>query len=317
MQSPAVQEQLHARSTGTTVLGIKQRELRKIMLQLPPLSEQKAIARILGSLDEKIELNRRMNETLEGIADALFESWFVDFDPVRAKSENREVGFPKGITAMFPDTLEDSEIGEIPSGWQTRRIDELATINGLMLRKEDPLETVEYIEISEVLKGEIAKVSHFDRGQEPSRARRRLRHGDTVLSTVRPDRKSFFLCLNPPPNLIASTGFAVISPVEAPWSWIHAALTRDEVFSQLGRHADGGAYPAVRPEILGSYQTCWPSRKEPPELFHRLAAPLYEQAQRNRAESKTLTALRDSLLPRLFSGELRVATILRAGASAT
>ena len=87
MQSERVQEQLRSRATGTTVLGIKQSELRKVLLPLPPIEEQHAIAHILGTLDEKIELHRRMNETLEAMAHALFKSWFVDFDPVRAKAE--------------------------------------------------------------------------------------------------------------------------------------------------------------------------------------------------------------------------------------
>jgi len=103
MQSDAVQEQLRARATGTTVLGIKQSELRKVVLSLPPINEQRAIAYILGTLDDKIELNRQMNETLEAMARALFKSWFVDFEPVRAKAEGRDPGLPKHIAGLFPD----------------------------------------------------------------------------------------------------------------------------------------------------------------------------------------------------------------------
>jgi type I restriction enzyme S subunit len=89
MQSEDVQDQLYARASGTTVLGIKQSELRKVLLTLPPLSEQRAIAHILGTLDDKIELNRRMNETLEAMARALFKSWFEDCDPVRVKAADQ------------------------------------------------------------------------------------------------------------------------------------------------------------------------------------------------------------------------------------
>ena len=101
MQSTEVQDQLRARATGTTVLGIKQSELRKVSLKLPPLAEQLAIAQILGTLDDKIELNRRINETLECIARTIFKSWFVDFDPVHAKAEGRDVGLPKHIADPF------------------------------------------------------------------------------------------------------------------------------------------------------------------------------------------------------------------------
>ena len=84
------------------------------VIRLPPLEEQRAIAHVLGTLDDKIELNRRMNATLEAMARALFRSWFVDFDPVRAKMEGRDTGLPKDIADLFPDRLVDSELGEIP-----------------------------------------------------------------------------------------------------------------------------------------------------------------------------------------------------------
>ena len=90
--------------------------LRTIEIPVPSLPEQRAIAHILGTLDDKIELNRRMNEPLEAMAQALFKSWFVDFDPVRAKAEGRDTGLPKEIADLFPDSFEDSELGEIPRG---------------------------------------------------------------------------------------------------------------------------------------------------------------------------------------------------------
>ena len=124
MQSDDVQDQLRARATGTTVLGIKQKELRQIELALPPISEQQTIAHILGTLDDKIELNRRMNETLEEMARALFKSWFVDFEPVRAKMEGRDTGLPPDVAALFPDRLVDSELGEIPEGWEVGVLDD-------------------------------------------------------------------------------------------------------------------------------------------------------------------------------------------------
>ena len=125
MQSAPVQHQLHARATGTTVLGIKQKELRQIGLALPPLPEQRAIAYILGTLDDKIELNRRMNETLESMARALFKSWFVDFAPVRAKMAGRNTGLPKHLADLFPDRLVESELGNIPEGWEVKALGDL------------------------------------------------------------------------------------------------------------------------------------------------------------------------------------------------
>ena len=132
------QEDLAARATGTTVVGIKQSVLRKIDLAFPSFLDQRAIAHILGTLDDKIELNRKTNETLEAIAQALFKSWFVDFDPVRAKAEGRPTGLPADISDLFPDSFEDSELGEIPRGWEIAPLgDHIDLIKGRSYRSDE------------------------------------------------------------------------------------------------------------------------------------------------------------------------------------
>ena len=102
--------------------------LRTLEIPLPPLPEQRAIAHILGTLDDKIELNRHMNETLEEMARALFKSWFIDFDPVRARMEGRDTGLPKDIADFFPDRLVESELGEIPEGWEVKALGEIVEL---------------------------------------------------------------------------------------------------------------------------------------------------------------------------------------------
>lgn len=283
-------------------------ELSSLEILLPPLAEQKAIAAVLGALDDKIELNRRMNATLEAMARALFQSWFVDFDPVRAKLDGREpVGLDSDTAAFFPEHFDHGEHDMLPVGWGLVAIEEVCAINAWTLGKYDDMETLEYVEISEVSRGNITNIANYQRGEEPSRARRRLRHGDTVLSTVRPDRGSYFLSLNPPENRVCSTGFAVLTPSKVPWSYLHVALTLPEVSDHLGQMADGGAYPTVRPEVIGAMQVSLPKNPKVLEAFHRTCAPLFEQAEANRTQSRTLATLRDTLLPRLLSGELKVA----------
>lgn len=258
------------------------------------------------ALDDKIELNRRMNETLEAMARAIFKSWFVDFDPVKAKAEGKT---PKGcspeMTNLFPDSFTDSDLGPIPTGWRIGKIDDVSETNARTLGKDDHLDVIEYVEISQVNRGDIAGTTVYRRGKEPSRARRRLRHGDTVLSTVRPERKAYFLCLDPSEQLIASTGFAVVSPHPNTWAFVHSALTMPTVFDYLGHIADGGAYPAVRPEIISSYEIVIPS-DELIASYHQQCAPLYETAALNRRESRTLASIRDALLPKLLGGEIRI-----------
>ena len=294
---------------GATRNALTKGMIEDLSIPLPPLPVQRAIADILGSLDDKIEVNRKMNETLEAMARTTFRSWFIDFDPVHAKSKGRQ---PDGMNAetakLFPSSFQDTEMGKIPKGWTVKQVSEVADINTWTLGKNDDLNPIEYVEISEVNRGDIGNIQIFERGQEPSRARRRLRHGDTVMSTVRPDRRSYFLCLQPSPHLIASTGFALLSPMKVPWSFLHAGLTQGEVFEYLGQHADGGAYPAVRPEIIGQLNMAIPDNDAVLGAFHEVCAGLFEIADGNRRQTGVLSQVRDSLLPRLLTGELSVPT---------
>lgn len=303
---------LQSMDVGSANPTLNRNHVHPITINWPPLAEQKAIAAVLGALDDKIELNRRMNATLEAMARALFQCWFVDFDPVRAKLDGRPpAALDPATVALFPEHFAHGEHDMLPIGWRLAAIEEVCTINAWTLGKNDDLETLEYVEISEVSRGNIANIATYTRGEEPSRARRRLRHGDTVLSTVRPDRGSYFLAQNPPENRVASTGFAVLTPTKVPWSFLHAALTLPEVSDHLGQMADGRAYPAVRPEIIGVMQVALPNEPKILEAFHRTCAPLFEQAEANRAQSRTLATLRDTLLPKLLSGELSVASVVK------
>src|ERR1035438_952775 len=115
---------------GATMPSLNQEILSRLPLPVPTIDEQQNIATVLGALDDKIELNRTINEALEAMARALFKSWFVDFDPVSAKAEGRDTGLPESVAALFPDSFEDSELGEIPAGWTVEPIDSLADAIG-------------------------------------------------------------------------------------------------------------------------------------------------------------------------------------------
>lgn len=303
-----IKQKLISLSEGSTVPHLNMSEIRKLEIpELPPIPYQHGITELLGAMDDSVELNRYMNTRLEALARAIFKSWFIDFDPVRAKAEGKQpFGMDEEAATLFPSEFDDSELGEIPKGWRSTCISELADLNSYSLGKNDPLDSLKYIEISEVKQGEIGNIQTFRRGEEPSRARRRLRHGDTVISTVRPDRGSYFLCLNPSKNMIASTGFTVVTPKDAPWSFVYEVLTRQQTIEYFGQQADGGAYPAIKPEVIGDIQVAMPENKEILGYYHRIVGPLLELADQNRKQSKTLASIRDALLPKLLSGELRI-----------
>ena len=303
----AARNELRRLATGAAQQNLSGEVIKRLRIPFPTLAVQRAIAHILGTLDDKIELNRRTNETLEAMARALFKSWFVDFDPVHAKAAGRQPSSMDAATAaLFPSEFVESELGRIPKGWRAARVDTLCALNAWTLAIADELDRIEYIEISEVSKGDVRQVQAYDRGSEPSRARRRLRHGDTVLSTVRPDRGSYFACLNPPPTLIASTGFATLTPQRVPWSFLFCGMTQPAIFDYLGQHADGGAYPSVRPSIIGEMLVATPDCERLCKRFHEFAEALLLRADANRRESRVLADLRDTLLPRLLSGELPI-----------
>ncbi|MGI8424102.1 MAG: restriction endonuclease subunit S [Chloroflexota bacterium] len=304
MQSEDVQDQLRARASGTTVLGIKQSELRKVLLTLPPIDEQRAIAHILGTLDDKIELNRRMNETLEAMARALFQSWFVDFDPVHAKAEGRDPDLPQPLADLFPDSFEDSELGEIPRGWQVGKLADFAALNPESWSKESWPATIQYVDLSNTKWGRIESVTTYARDDAPSRAQRVLRPGDTIVGTVRPGNGSYAFVADE--GLTGSTGFAALRPQRPEYrEFVYLATTTADNIEALAHLADGGAYPAVRPEVVTRTQAL----RAPAAVvaaFSNAAAPLLGRMGASVSESRTLAALRDTLLPKLISGELRV-----------
>lgn len=297
---------INSMDSGSAIPSTSRDSFYALPVRVPALEEQRAIARVLGTLDDKIELNRRTNETLEGIARALFKSWFVDFDPVLVKAEGHDTRLAHAVAELFPGSMQDSEMGEIPAGWHVGKVEEVAEINKETLSKNDPLNAIDYVEISEVMRGGIGSLVRYERGTEPSRARRRIRHGDTLLSTVRPDRGAYFLALNPEDTLIASTGFAVLTPKGGHWAFLYSLAARPRVGEYLARFADGGVYPAVRSEVIGKIPVALPPSIEPIVHFEKVARPLYEKADANRKHSKALAILRDTLLPKLISGEIRI-----------
>ena len=304
MQSASVQDQLHARATGTTVLGIKQSELRKIKLTLPPFWEQLTIAHILGTLDDKFELNRRMNETLETMARALFKSWFVDFEPVRAKAEGRDTGLPQEIADLFPDSFEDSELGEVPKGWSVGTLGDVALLNPESWSKNTRPDVISYVDLSNTKWGYIEAVTNYALNDAPSRAQRVLRPLDTIVGTVRPGNGSYAFIAED--GLTGSTGFAVLRPrkvVNA--EFIYLAATSSENIEALTHLADGGAYPAVRPEVVAASQVIIPDDNVLTQ-FSLNTSNILSRIASNERESRTLAMQRDVLMPKLLSGEIRI-----------
>ncbi|MEZ2147031.1 restriction endonuclease subunit S [Bradyrhizobium sp. DN5] len=299
---PAFQEHLRAHTKpGSTVDRIHLKEFPKFPIVLPPRPEQDAIANLLGSLDDKIELNRRMAATLEETARALFKSWFVNFDPVRAKAEGHLSSLPDATAAFFPSYFDD---GGMPEGWRSGTLADVAHLNPESRGSDTSQDKVAYVDLANTKWGVIEEIQHFTSGDAPSRAQRVLRPGDTILGTVRPGNGSYSLVAFD--GMIGSTGFAVLRP-KAPQlrEFVYLAATSGENIEALAALADGGAYPAVRPNVVAETPCCVPSA-EVIEAFHQMCGSLVDGIEAARSESTELCGLRATLLPRLISGELRI-----------
>lgn len=302
LQTGPLRDDLLSRATGSVAQGIRQSELLEVTVIYPEISEQRRIAEILGALDDKIELNRRMAATLEEIGRAIFKSWFVDFDPVRAKAEGRPTGLPPEIDALFPDSLQDSELGPIPQGWDVATLADVSKLNPESWTRQNRPPNLKYVDLSNTKWGRIQEVTDYSAAQAPSRAQRILRVGDTIVGTVRPGNGSYALIAET--GLTGSTGFAVLRPLHCHLrSYVYLAATSQERIKELASLADGGAYPAVRPEVV----TQTPVVIAPQQLFNqfeRIAGSLMNRIASACVESEALATIRETLLPKLIACEL-------------
>jgi len=281
--------------------------MAEAILPCPPFPTQKAIAHILGTLDDKIELLRQMNETLEAMVRALFKSWFVDFDPVKKKAEGLPTGLPPEIDALFPDSFEDSELGEIPKEWVVDKLSFLCELNAECWSAKNHPSCIKYLDLTSVKNGEIVNIEPYSYEEAPSRARRVLRKYDTIIGTVRPGNRSFSYIDED--GLTGSTGFAVLHPLATYTAEIiYLASTQDEMIDYYTHLADGGAYPAISPNLITSQQIVIASI-EVQKAFHIYSMQMVDKFYSNFHDMKLLMMLRDMLLPKLISGELEVKDI--------
>lgn len=283
LAAPSAIRWLKDHAVGAVMPNLNADIIRRLEIRLPPPNVQIAIAQCLGSLEEKIELNRQMNATLEEMARILFEHWFVDF--------NRTAG-------------------KMPNEWRCGSIYDVAELNPESWSLRTRPETIEYVDLSNTKWGRIEATTAFASADAPSRAQRVLRAGDSIIGTVRPGNGSFSLVRRN--GLTGSTGFAVLRPrLPASSAFVYLAATRPEVISTLAHLADGGAYPAVRPELVAQQPAVIPT-PQVLEDFAAVADPLLARIGHAEEESRTLAELRDLLLPKLLSGELRVRDAERA-----
>ena len=308
-KSPKTRSVLTSLSKGSVQQVINLSDLQQLEMDVPSLEVQKAISHILGTLDDKIELNQKMNQTLEEIAKAIFKSWFVDFDPVRAKAEGRPTGLPPEISDFFPDELVDSEIGEIPKGWEVKTISDLAECAGgatPSTKNPDFWEDGRHMWTSPKDLSASKSIHLLETDRKITEAGlKKISSGLLPIGTVLLSSRApvGYLALTTEPTAI-NQGYIALKPKNGVSNyfllhWCQSNL--DEIknrasgttFAEISKAAFR-PIPAVEPcnDVMGR--------------FHKFVAPLYERVLISSKEIKTLSELRDTLLPKLISSELRI-----------
>ncbi len=303
------QHKLLANTSSSGVPSIAQpvSYLRTIEIPLPPLSDQRAIAHILGTLDDKIELHRKMNRTLEAMAQAIFKSWFVDFDPVRAKSEGRQSpGLKPEIAALFPDAFENSELGEIPRGWEVVPLPEAIAVNPTRVLRKG--EVTPYLDMANMpTQGHTPDVV-VDR---PFGSGMRFVNGDTLVARITPclenGKTAYVDFLEDGQVGWGSTEYIVLCPKPPLPEEFAYCLARNDGFREFAIQSMTGSSGRQRVpvESLSHYLVVAPP-EQIAKRFGSVARSLFARASDATQESRGLAALRDTLLPKLISGELRV-----------
>lgn len=340
--SPEFQEVIREKTIhGSTTDRLSIKEMPSFKIQLPDIRTQFGIVNILKSIDSKLQLNQQINKTLEQMAQTLFKSWFVDFEPVKAKVAVLEAGGSqeeatlaamttisgkdadslvifeqeqpakfaelKATAELFPLAMQESELGEIPEGWAVSELSSVALLNTSSWTKKTAPEILNYVDLANTKWGVINSVEKYNFADAPSRARRILKPLDTIVGTVRPGNGSYAYINKE--GLTGSTGFAVLTPKQAMFSeYIYLCATSKESIERLAHLADGGAYPAVNADVVVSTQCVIPSKQKELESllreFSSKVKTVFSYQSYNFEQNIILTDLRDTLLPKLLSGEI-------------
>ncbi|NLY28481.1 MAG: restriction endonuclease subunit S [Alcaligenaceae bacterium] len=309
--SPAMVNTIKSRNTGSTIPLINLSVLRSLPVPVPPLKEQDAIAKFLSTLDDRITLLRETNKTLESIAQAIFKSWFVDFDPVRAKMEGRQPeGMDEDTAALFPDSFEETEMGEVPRGWRWGEISEIATFqNGYAFKSKDwTTDGYPVVKIGDVKPGiiDLSNCSFVSEDTVKGLTRFKLHRGDLLVGmTGYVGETGLVPASEPAPYLNQRVGRIAALEVANGIGYTYCAVRTPKFKEFAEAQSHGSAQANVSGASLMTYPIVVGSR-EVIHIFNTMVGALIENILSNHEYSETLSTLRDTLLPRLISGQLRL-----------
>ena len=319
MTSYNFQSEVIARSTGTSVPGLRQTEVMKLQVRLPSIAEQQIIGDTLYSLNKKIELNRRMNETLEATARAIFKSWFVDFDPVRAKMDGRKpTGIDEKTAALFPDEFEESELGKIPKGWKVVSFDtQIESRKGLSYKGSGLSEVgIPMHNLNSVYEGGGYKFEGIKFYAGEYDERHIVKPGDLIVTNTEQGHDCLLIGYAAVvPNYFGPSGIFThhiyrVSPLKKSHlttQYLRFLLNSRKTHDEISGYANGTTVNMLPADALQRPKIVLPPKK----LIHKFdhfTTVVFAKNEGSLAENHTLTHLRDTLLPKLLSGELKISS---------
>ena len=289
-------------TTVQATLNLK--EIRQLPLPWPPKQSRDAIATFGKALDDKIELNRRMNATLEAMARALFQSWFVDFDPVRAKLDGRlPAALDPATAALFPEHLEESPLGHIPQGWTASKLGEIGTNSRRGVQPSAIAPNTPYIALEHMPRRCIA-LGDWDDSADVASGKSAFKKDEILFGKLRP----YFHKVGVAPfDGVCSTDILVLAPKSPEWfGFLLGHASSDELIQFTDLASTGTKMPRTNWGDISSFKVALPPKPIAAE-FTRIIQPMLDRIHTNLHQSRTLATLRDTLLPKLLSGELSVA----------
>jgi type I restriction enzyme S subunit len=298
---------INGMDSGSAIPSTSREAFYRLPVLLPPLREQSAISSMLGALDDKIELNQKTSATLDAMARALFKSWFVDFDPVRARAEGRDTGLPAEIDVLFPDSFNDSELGEIPRGWTVEPVGSIANANRSAINPANYSDEPFYHYSLPAF--DVGRLPVFEMGAQIKSNKFLIPEDAVLISRLNPKTPRIWMPqVDDEYRSICSTEFAVMVPRAISREWLYSLFCSSDFCGRLATMVTGtsGSHQRVKPESLDRMQVVFPPQPIA-DQFTNISRPLVSRAVHALQESKTLATLRDALLPKLISGEIRVA----------
>ena len=289
---------------GAGASGIRGSDLINLDVPCPPKNFQDAVANILTALDDRITLLCETNATLEAIAQAMFKSWFVDFDPVRAKQEGRAPeSMDEATAALFPDSFEESELGLVPRGWRIGILGDFLSLRNERTKPSDLTASLPYVPV-ESISSKSPFLQEYKSGEEANSSLILFRKGDVLFGAMRP----YFhkVCSAPFDGVTRTTVFTLTPKNNLAAAFALFQAYQDTTIEYATQHSEGSTIPYAK---WGGSLEKMPVVVPPKELQERysdVVSQFIECANENLRQAQTLSTLRDTLLPRLISGQLRL-----------